>query len=140
MLRLFVDANIIISAAVCRGPECRLLEAAGRGAFVAVTTRYVQGEARRALASKFGLSSRDAEEAVRVPGLEVAEEPDPSAVARAAEHLRDRNDAPVLAGAWAAQVDALVTGDKGFHTLKSSAGVWVLRAPDALKLLEDQEP
>ena len=50
--------------------------------------------------------------------------------------LRDRKDLPVLAAAWAAAVDLIITGDQDLLTLKSFAGIPIVDAAEATKQLE----
>jgi putative PIN family toxin of toxin-antitoxin system len=49
--------------------------------------------------------------------------------------LRDRKDLHVLAAAQAAAVDMIITGDKDLLTLKSFAGIPIVDAAEAVKLL-----
>ncbi len=50
--------------------------------------------------------------------------------------LRDPTDAPVLAAALKADVDALVTGDKDLHELEGSVPLRVLRTGDAIETVQ----
>ena len=52
-----------------------------------------------------------------------------------APELRDRKDLLVLAAARAGAVDLIITGDKDLLTLRSFAGIPVVDAAEALKLL-----
>ena len=50
--------------------------------------------------------------------------------------VRDRQDVPILAGAIAASVDSLVTGDQDLLVLKIVKGVRILRTRDVLAMLD----
>lgn len=135
MLRLFLDANIVASGLLFRGPESEILLAAERGAFTAVTTTYVLDQVRRVLIAKFGPLEADVISALRALPVEVVDPPTVSEIEDARALLRDPSDAPVLAAAWAAASDGLVTGDLDLHAVGRDAGIPILRAAGALRLL-----
>jgi putative PIN family toxin of toxin-antitoxin system len=130
-VRLFLDANILISGLLFEGPEHRVLALADERRFVAVVTDHVLWEVRRLLVERFGLSASDAADAVGALCLDVAPDPDDGTVAEAERLLRDPEDAPVLAAAWEAGADALVTGDKDLHAAQQDR-VRVVRTAEAL--------
>lgn len=135
--RFFLDANVLISGLLFRGPERELLLAAEAGLFQALTSDYVLREVERVLRDKFRLPAEAVEEALET--LPVQRTPDPAdgIVAEAEAVLRDPADAPVLAAAWEAGVKALVTGDQDLLTVEESR-LQVLTAPAALDLLTEE--
>lgn len=110
-MRLFLDANILFSAAYREvNPALLLFELAAKGRCCLLTSRFAWDEARRNIALKCS---------ERLPALDVLNDrldfapvPDAKAIAEAVgEGLPDK-DAPILASARAANVDILITGDR----------------------------
>jgi uncharacterized protein len=107
-MRIFLDANILFSAAKSDGAIRRLLLLLERGGHKLVADAYVIEEARRNLAAKHpdGIKALDA----IVPALEVVEMSAGSPGLVATLPLPEK-DKPVLMAAIAAHCQALVTGD-----------------------------
>ena len=139
MTRLFLDANVIFSAA--HNPEGNsraLFKLAGEQWIELVSSRYALEEAVRNIAVKF--PERIAELGSLAAGLtlvgEAGEAPDRLA---AACGLPDK-DVPILAAAIAAGASVLVTGDRrdfGHLYGKSIEGVLVLTPAQALSKVLD---
>lgn len=138
-MRLFLDANVIFSAA--HNPDGRaralfLLQRNGRCELIA--SAHALEEARRNIALKY--SSRTAELDALARELLVVPEPEVKAVARAQELGLPLDDAPILAAAIASKADVLVTGDRthfGRLYRKRIDGVEVLPPAEILmRLLE----
>ena len=137
-LRLFLDANVLVSGLLFRGPERELLLAATRGACEAVTSEYVLAQVRRVLVRKFGLPGEEVEQVLGAVGMSVCREPSLARLRRAEALLRDPEDAPVLAATWAAKADGLVTGDRDFWAAAPTLEVRLLKTREALALLTEQ--
>jgi len=134
--RLFLDANVLVSGIAFRGPEAELLGLAEQRRCEAVTCEYVLVQVERVLIRRLGLTEASVREALSCLPVRVVPDPPPSLVTRASVPLRDPTDAPVLAGAWEAQADALVSGDKDLLVLSAEqADLPVLRTRAALDLL-----
>lgn len=139
-MRLFLDANVIFSAAHNPGGNARaLFSLAAQGRVTLVASRYAIEEAARNIALKF--PDCVAEIASLLGGLVLVPEPAPAHVdAATAAGLPDK-DAPILAAAIAARVDVLATGDRRhFGPLYGTAvqGVLILPPADALiRVLDD---
>jgi len=129
--RLFLDTNTLVSAMAFRGPERWLLRYAKRGDVVALVSRYVLTECAHVLAAKLATPHGVITESIAGLPVYVVPEPQGDIVSAAAALLRDPDDAPVLAAAWLAGADALVTGDKDLHTAKQDR-VRVIRTAEAL--------
>jgi uncharacterized protein len=139
-LRLFIDANVLVSAAMFTGPEHRLLAETSRSSTcVAVVSEYALREVRRVLQDKFGLVAEAVEDALATMALAECAEPALQAIEAAGRLLRDPRDAPILAAAWEAGVDALVTGDRDFLEAQADLRIRVLRTADALALLQQDD-
>jgi predicted nucleic acid-binding protein len=108
-VRIFLDANILFSAAKSEGFVRRLLDLLAADGHTLCADAYVGEEARRNLATK-GASGLPALQAL-LDRIEVAPiYADPTAVAAAA--ALPEKDRPVLAAAARLGCHALVTGDR----------------------------
>jgi predicted nucleic acid-binding protein len=114
-VKLFVDANTLVSALVFAGIE-RLLVQLGRfGVCDLTTNEYVREEVQEVLARPhLHLSEEEQRRLIAWLDLTVRTVPDPSARAiRAARgRVGDAEDLPVLVGFEASGCDYLVTGDR----------------------------
>jgi uncharacterized protein len=137
-VKLVVDTNTIISGSLWQGPPARLISAALSGQaqmFLSLpmllelreTLQHpkfaqrlaVRGETSDTLIARFRAACHEAAPARIIPPAE----------------LRDADDFHVLACAVSAEADAIVTGDNDLLTLKSYAGIPIIKAAEALKLL-----
>lgn len=111
-LRIFLDANVLFSAARASGAMRQLLLALHAQGHVLVVDTYVCTEAQRNLAAKAGAQALLDLDAI-LPMLETsgAKRSLSAAAAQAAQWLPEK-DRPVLLAAIALRCDALVTGDK----------------------------
>jgi predicted nucleic acid-binding protein len=140
-LRLFLDANILFSAAYRDGsPALLLFELAAAGRCQLMTSAFAWDEAHRNIALKCPHRSRVL--AGLRKKLDYAPVPDASAIARAVKHGLPEKDAPILASTEVAKVDILVTGDRThFGHLYGTvvSGLRVLTLSETLaRLLEDR--
>ena len=109
-MRIFLDANVLFSAAKSAGAVRQLLHALHAAGHQLVASEYVATEARRNLLGKAGTDA-----ATYLQALLTAIEVSPVAASAATQSdlqwLPDK-DRPVLASAIATKCDALVTGDR----------------------------
>lgn len=135
-LRIFLDANVLFSAARASGAMRQLLHALKNHGHALVAEEYVYQEARRNLAAKAGaVALQDLDAILNVIELRGTKRIISAAQARDAQWLPEK-DRPVLLAAIALRCDALVTGDKthfGAGYGKSFAGV-TLYSPAQLAL------
>lgn len=108
-MRVFLDANILFSAAKSDGAVRRLLALLVARGHACWVDEYVVEEARRNLAAKFpeGLAALEAQ----LPALHLARGPLASPNLQADLPLPEK-DRPVLAAAIRLRCDVLVTGDR----------------------------
>jgi len=136
-LRLFLDANILFSAAYRDGsPALLLFELASAGRCGLVTSAFAWDEADRNITLKCPQRSLTLD-ALRAQ-LDYAPVPDATAIADAANQGLPDKDAPILAAAAIAQADILVTGDRTHfgHLYGETVGrVRVLTLSETLTLL-----
>ena len=111
-MRVFLDANILFSAAKSDGAVRALVRLLVERGHECCVDAYVVAEARRNLAVK-GPEALEVLEAL-LPRLSVAEVLPPAAEPAAAAELAwlPEKDRPVLAAAIHLRCDALVTGDR----------------------------
>ncbi len=138
VLRAFLDANILFSAAItARGlSRAFFVLADANEELVLLTTGYAIKEASRNVQRKYPealttlLSLLD--------GIGFVPEPPPALIDRLEKSVPDPADVPILAGAIWAEADLLVTGNsKHFKELygRYIGGCLVLRPKDAVELL-----
>ena len=108
-MRVFLDANVLFTAAKSDGAVRELLHRLVRAGHVLCADAYVVEEARRNLLRK-GSAALHAFEAL-LPSVEVASFGPAELPASVMEQI-DPKDQPVLAAAVALRCEALATGDR----------------------------
>lgn len=110
-MRLFLDANILFSAAYRDGsPALLLFELAAAGRCTLLTSAFAWDEAHRNIVLK--CPHRTAKLDALRGQLDDAPAPAAAAIENAAQQGLPDKDAPILAAARGADVDLLVTGDR----------------------------
>jgi predicted nucleic acid-binding protein len=110
-MRLFLDANVIFSAAHNpKGNAAALFLLAEQGHCQLLSSRYAIEEARRNIELKYPGRLEELERLISF--LSISAEASIGAVAAAGEHGLPPKDAPILAAAEQALCDLLVTGDR----------------------------
>jgi putative PIN family toxin of toxin-antitoxin system len=107
-MRVFLDTNVLISAATTRGLCADVL----REVFAShelVVSGHVLEELKRVIKSKFGVPSDLIDEFVWLLQQEAVTV---EAAVPPGVRLRDKTDLPIVGAAVAARVEVLVTGDK----------------------------
>lgn len=114
-MKVFVDANTIVSGLLFVGGEAALLELGRLRALRLVTNEYVFAEVREVLKRKeFRLTEEEQQCLVRytLGCVSVVENPSREDIKKHYDLLRDKKDLPVIVGAKKADCECLVTGDK----------------------------
>lgn len=136
-MRLFLDANVLFSAAHNPDGNARaLFSLAGRGIVELYCSQFARDEASRNIALKFPHYGETLDKLIT--STKLVPEPQPSVIKIAISAGLPEKDAPILAAAIAARVDLLVTGDKShFATLfgQQVEGVTTLPPAEALALV-----
>jgi predicted nucleic acid-binding protein len=136
-MRLFLDANVVFSAAHSPDGRARaLFRLARKGQCELLSSPHAIEEARRNIRIKYPEKSDDLE--ALVSELHVTPEATPPAVAWARKQSLPLEDAPILAAAVEAAADLLVTGDRthfGRFFGKSLRGVGIATPAKALRKL-----
>ncbi len=108
-MRIFLDANILFSAAKSRGPVRLLLAELKSQGNALVADSYVIGEAGRNLELKFPQAAGDLK--ALLDGVEIIAKATPRLPPEILPALVDK-DRPVLAAAIQHRCDVLLTGDR----------------------------
>ncbi len=142
-MRIAVDANIILSGLFFRGNERQLILESLKGRVVLVFPEDSVEEVYQVIAETFGghtdlPRALELLEAVFANGELLRRVTYAAAVRDWAGKLRDPTDAPLLACAMMARVDATVTGDKDILGLVDAAGIEILRTKEVLGRLHAQ--
>lgn len=134
MLKIFLDANAVISGLIFGGNEAKLLSAGRLRLCTLVISEYVLKEVVAVLRSpRFNLT--DDETSFLITYLldcaKLYKDPPPEQIKSHYHVLRDKKDVPVLAGFLFHECDYLITGDK--ELLKKVAKA--ITTKKALKML-----
>lgn len=125
MLKIFLDANVIVSGLLYGGNESLLLECGKLRLCRLYTNQYVLKEVERTLhKSLFGLNDEEIDEILSYlfRCVKIMEDPSLTEIEHAFEIINDKKDAPVLAGALK-NFDYFVTGDKELLEYKKARPV-----------------
>ena len=109
-MRIFLDANVLFSAARSAGAIRLLVHALHAAGHILVADEYVATEARRNVAAKAGSEAVDYLQAL-LTQIDVSPVQYPFMAQTAARWLPEK-DRPVLMAAMALKCDVLVTGDR----------------------------
>lgn len=136
-MRVVLDTNVLISAALIRGGnEDRILRAWQRGAFEVVVSPEILKEIGRALFyEKLTKSRWMTEQEIRTL-LELLAQEAVLAMGKVNVAVcRDPEDDKFLAAAVEAQADYVVTGDKDLRSLKTFRGARIVTPAAFLRIL-----
>jgi len=141
MIRFFLDTSVLFAAVHSSTGHARdILKTVESEEVVLITSQYVLAEARRVLIDKSPERYPVFDYLMTTLPWEIVE-PTKGQVLAAAKYVEDINDAPIIAAARKAKVQALVTFDRK-HLLGKPAIATYLRAQvltprEALELLTD---
>lgn len=141
-MRVVLNTNIVISALLWRGKPYQLLETISHShelrlfASPALLEELADVLARPMATKRLALLGKTAAEVLAdyQAALEVVE---PSAVPRAV--LRDADDDQVIAAAFAAQADFIVSGDDDLLSVGRYQGISILTATQALLQIQSED-
>jgi uncharacterized protein len=136
-VRVVVDTNVIVSAFLWGGVPRRLLDLAEAQRIELFTTRQLIAElkdvlSREKLAMQLNQTRFTAAYLLaRYTQLARLVEPTPVSIA----DLRDPDDAAVIACAFAARAELIVSGDKDLRVLKTYQNIRIVSVAEALALV-----
>jgi len=131
-MRVLLDTNVLIAAFAAHGACAELLEHCVRRHEL-VTSEFILEEFRRNLVAKFGVSPKDASQAVRLLRSRMILVT-PSDAGKGV--CRDSDDALILATAAVGKCQCIVTGDKDLLALGRFEGSDI-RSPGEFWRFED---
>ena len=114
-MKVFVDANTIVSGLLFVGNESVLLELGRLRALRLVSNEYVAQEVKLVLKrEEFSLEDEERQQLLRytLECISVVENPPEEEIKKHYDLLRDKKDLPVVLGAKKENCDYLVTGDR----------------------------
>ena len=127
-LRVFIDANTLISGLFFDGPESQVLSRGILGTIDVMTCRFVVNEVKEVIRRKFP------EERIDIDGiLSAITIVETEATGRAAKLIRDKKDILVLNTALKHKPDYFITGDKDFHTLEIKKQIRIVTTKEFLE-------
>lgn len=135
-MRVFVDANTLVSGLVFEGNESRVVELGDLGVLRLITsTKVVEEVGRTIRRDEFGHGRDEIENMLDYMqrAVLIVEKPDDKALNKVSLLLDDKKDAHIWAGLVCADADFLLTGDKELLRSVDRA----IRTKDLLKKLED---
>jgi uncharacterized protein len=145
MYRWLLDTNIIISGLFWSGNESELLKLGIANKYKAVVCEFVLQETERIVAEKFPKMAEKVQTALDmlVDSSEIYPLLQQDKViefkTKHGEIITDKNDLVILATAFEAGVDMIVTGDKHFYNLEVRKLVDVIDAGQALEKINDRD-
>lgn len=125
-----MDTNVLVAAFVARGQCHELLEHLSRSHRL-LTSKAILDELREKLLDKIKAPPETVEEAVELERTRM-EIVTPASLSEPV--CRDPDDDAVLATAFAARADCLITGDRDLLDLETFHGIPILRPADFWKL------
>ena len=136
-MRLFLDANVVFSAAHSSEGNARALFELAAGSWCSLlSSPYALEEARRNIALRYSVVINELDRLITA--LEVVPEGSAERISWAVSLGVPEKDAPILAAASQARADCLVTGDKSHfgHLYGRKLGRLIVRSPaDTLESL-----
>jgi len=134
-MKVMLDTNILISGMIFRGPERRLLDTIYHQRLTLVINNYIMKETKEVLQRKFPAHVPVFDRLLSLLNVEFISMPASATVAKVQPIIRDPKDAVILASAFEAQPDILISGDLDLHTPEVGSLIEVLTTAAALKRL-----
>ena len=131
-MRIFLDANILISGIIFKGKEHELL-IKNKNIFF-ITSEDVLEETRAVIIEKFPESSELVEIFLSILNSTVIKRKDYASKLNEYSTVRDKNDRHILAAAIIGKVDYIVTGDADLLSLKNYNNISIVQARKIISL------
>ena len=135
-IKVFLDANTIISAFVFDGVYRKALRLAVEKNHELITSEYVLDEVNEVLKNKFPAKRIEIISTLSLMGFKVMPFPAKQDCDKFTSFLRDPKDVPVLTSAVKRNVDLILTGDQDFFTENLRNIVQVIDAATFIKRFE----
>jgi putative PIN family toxin of toxin-antitoxin system len=135
-LRIFFDANILISAIVYNGNELKTIFRSLEEGHALVISEHIEEEILRVMLDKFPEHSRLFHEFISLAGFEIVQKEKYINKINDYKIVRDKHDRHVLACASSTKCELIITGDKDLLTLKKYDNVQIIKAKDLIVLFK----
>ena len=132
-MRIFLDANILVSGIIFKGKEHELLTKNKSTFFI--TSEDALDETRAAITEKFPDSTELVDIFLSILNLTIIKRKEYLKKLDDFTTVRDRNDRHILAAAMIGKAEYIVTGDADLLSLKTYNNIPVLQARKMLSLL-----
>jgi uncharacterized protein len=133
-MRIFLDANILVSGIIFKGKEHELLIKNKNILFI--ISEDVLEETRAAIIEKFPESSELVEIFLNILNPTVIKRKDYATKLNEYLTVRDTNDRHILAAAMIGKVDYIVTGDADLLILKNYKNISIVQARKIISLIK----
>jgi len=132
-MRIFLDANILVSGIIFKGKEHDLLIKTKKATFI--TSEDVLDETMKTIKQKFPESSGLADAFLKILDLTVVKRKE--YVNKLDEHdvVRDKNDRHILAAAVISKSDYVVSGDADLLALKTYRNIRIVKSRNMLSVI-----
>lgn len=132
-LRIFLDANILVSGIIFKGKEHDLLIKTNKATFI--TSEDVLDETMKTIKQKFPESSGLADAFLKILDLTVVKRK--KYVNKLDEHdvVRDKNDRHILAAAVISKSDYVVSGDADLLAMKTYRNIRIVKSRNMLSVI-----
>ena len=135
-MRVFFDANILISAIVFDGNELEAVIRSMHAGYTIVISEHIEEEIFRVMLDKFPEHSKLFHEFINNAGFEVVSREVYFNDLDNYSIVRDKHDRHVLACADLTKCDIIVSGDKDLSELKQFKNIQILKSADYLKIVK----
>ena len=132
-MRIFLDANILVSGIIFKGKEHNLLIKNSRVTFI--TSEDVIDETMNAITQKFPESVELADAFLKILDLTVVKRKEYIKKLNEHDAVRDKSDRHILAAAVISKSDYIVSGDADLLTLKTYRCIQIVKARKMLSII-----
>ena len=135
-MRIFFDANILISALVYNGNELNAIFKSLEEGHILLISEHVEEEILRVMLDKFPEHSKLFHEFIGLAGFEIVQKEKYLHKIDDFDVVRDKHDRHILACANSAKCEIIVTGDKDLLVLEKFKNIRIIKAKDLIELLK----
>ena len=137
-MKVFVDANTLISGIVFKGPEHEVLKLVIKNMAELITSEDVIGEVFEVVKRKFPEKTATLAEFLKLSGIKLILQKDYSGIIEEQE-VRDYEDKHVLAAAIESKCKFIVTGDKDLKILGKYKNIQIITSRKLLEISQEKE-
>ncbi len=144
-MKLLLDANTLFSGLGFSGPENRLVWLAILGRIDLAVSDYILAELTENITKKFTGENKTTalellDRLLASEAVDVKRKDNYSHLLDEARKTINKKDAPILAAAMLPDIDALITGDKAFHTKDAKQKATISTTQAFLSTFTDNPP